>query len=40
VALQHRRLDAAARLTAKSSALERHAYAAVRKLDFDHCRPL
>jgi hypothetical protein len=40
VALQHRRLEAAARLTAKSAALERHAYAAVRKLDFKHCRPL
>ena len=40
VALQHRRLEAAARLTAKSAALERSAYRAVRKLDFDQCRPL
>lgn len=40
VALQRRRLEAAARLTAKSAALERKAYAAVHKLDFDKCRPL
>lgn len=40
VALQHRRLDAAARLTAKSALLERNAYRAVRRLDFKHCRPL
>ena len=40
VALQRRRLEEAARLTAKSAALERSAYGAVRKLDFDQCRPL
>ncbi len=40
VALQLRRLDAAARLTAKSAALERNAYRVVRNLDFVHCRPL
>jgi hypothetical protein len=40
VALQHRELQAAARLTQKSALLERQAYGAVRKLDFKHCRPL
>jgi len=40
VALQHRRFEAAARLTAKSAAQERSAYRAVRKLDFEDCRPL
>jgi hypothetical protein len=40
VALQHRQLQAAARLTQKSGLLERQAYGAVRKLHFRHCRPL
>lgn len=40
VALQKRRLAAAARLTAESAALERSAYRVVRGFGFDHCRPI
>jgi hypothetical protein len=40
VALQHRHLDAAARLTRKSAHRERLAYRPVRHFKFDHCAPL
>lgn len=40
VALQHRRLDEAARLTRKAAHRERLAYKPVRHFKFDHCAPL
>ncbi len=40
VALQHHKLDEAARLTRKSAHRERLAYRPVRRLGFDHCAPL
>jgi hypothetical protein len=40
VALQHRKLERAARLTSKAAHLDRLAYKPMRSFDFDHCAPL
>ncbi len=40
VALQHRKLERAARLTRKSAHLERRAYEPMRSFKFKRCRPL